>query len=252
METNRPLIGRIDPESPIAFYIQLKAILLDSLKQNVWNAGDRIPSESQLCTMFDVSRTVIRRALDELEHEGRIKRIKGKGAFVTEPKISGGLAAKLTGFYDDMRSHGIVPVTHVLEHNVINVDKAMARRLDLSPGDQVHEIERLRFVVEEPLVLVRNFIPFKLCPKISNADLEVGSLYQFLESEYGLFIARGSRAIEAVVAGKREAELLNVDEGKPLIRLESISYLDDGTPIEFFISYHRADRTQFEVELVRD
>ena len=72
-----------------------------------------------------------------------------------------------------------------------------------------------------------------------------------MEQHLGLVITRGHRTLEAVPANQREAELLQVDMGAPLMLLDSVSYLDDGTPIEYYHALHRGDRSRFEAELVR-
>ena len=82
-------------------------------------------------------------------------------------------------------------------------------------------------------------------------DFAHRSLYAYLESAYGLVIARGRRTLEAVAAGEYEAGLLGVKKGAPLILLDSVSYLADGTPIEYYRALHRGDRSRFEVELLR-
>ena len=82
-------------------------------------------------------------------------------------------------------------------------------------------------------------------------DLTNRSLYQYLEAECGLFIVRGRRLIEAVAANDLESKLLQVERGSPLVMLDSISYLDDGRPIEYYHAVYRGDRSRFEVELVR-
>ncbi len=64
-------------------------------------------------------------------------------------------------------------------------------------------------------------------------------------------IVRGYRSIEAVPANAYEARLLRVKKGAPLISLESVSYLSDSTPVEYYHALHRGDRSRFEVELIR-
>jgi GntR family transcriptional regulator len=76
-------------------------------------------------------------------------------------------------------------------------------------------------------------------------------LYEYLETECGLSLARGQRTIEAVAADARQARLLRVRKGAPLVFLQSVSYLADGRPIEYYLALHRGDRSRFEVELVR-
>ena len=76
-------------------------------------------------------------------------------------------------------------------------------------------------------------------------------LYKFLESECGVFIAKGRRFIEAVLANETEATLLGIDRGTPLLMLDSISYVESGQPVEYYHALHRGDRSRFEVELLR-
>ena len=92
----------INFDSHIPYYIQLMDILREKVHQKIWVAGDQIPGEQDLCEIYGISRTVVRQALRELELEGVVNRRKGKGTFISQPKISEGLVQKLTGFYQDM------------------------------------------------------------------------------------------------------------------------------------------------------
>jgi GntR family transcriptional regulator len=250
-EASKSLRTTIDRSSPIPYYIQLKEALRTPIEQGIWQPGDQIPGESELCRLFDVSRTVVRQALNELNFEGLITRIKGKGTFVAEPKIGESLIQKLTGFYQDMVDRGHSPITKVLSQQVAPANAKVAGRLGFEQGTLVIDIERLRFVQGEPIVLVTTYLPYALCPKLAQVDLSNQSLYAFLEKECGLVIARGRRFIEAVTASEYEAHHLQVAKGAPLILLDSVSYLADGTPIEYYRAFHRGDRSRFEVELVR-
>jgi len=244
-------IGAVDKENPIPYYLQLKEALRERIRRGDWKPGDQLPGEMELCQMFDVSRTVIRQTFQELTSEGLIVRRKGKGTFVAEPKIGESLVQRLTGFYQDMTEQGYTPVSRVLKQRIIPADQKVADYLSLALGTEVIEIERLRFIADEPIVLVTTFLPYSACPKLAHADLTGQSLYQFLENECGLVIARGRRTIEAVPANKHEAELLQVEIKAPLILLDSVSYLADGTPIEYYRALHRGNRARFEVELIR-
>ena len=115
----------------------------------------------------------------------------------------------------------------------------------------VIKLVRLRFVEDEPIVLVTSYLPYDICPKLVQADLSERSLYAFLKAEYGLSVASGRRRIEAVAAGETEARWLQVEAGSPLLKLDSVSYLEDGTPLEYFHGVFRGDRSRFEVEIDR-
>ena len=242
---------KINFESRIPYYIQLMDILKEKVHLGIWVPGDQIPGEQDLCELYGVSRTVVRQALLELEHEGVIIRRKGKGTFISQPKISEGLVQKLTGFYQDMIERGLKPTTKVLHQNVIPSNEKVARFLNIPPGEKVIDILRLRFINEEPIQLVTTYIPFELCPGLASVDLTNRSLYEYLEKECGVFIAKGRRYIEAVLANETEAALLGIDRGAPLLMLDSISFSENGQPIEYYHALHRGDRSRFEVELLR-
>jgi GntR family transcriptional regulator len=240
----------INRNSPVPYYAQVKEALQEQIQQGEWQAGDQLPGEPKLCQMFDVSRTVIRQALNELRYEGLIFRKKGVGTFVAEPKISGNLIQKLTGFHKDMVSQGYALVSKVLKQEVVPAKPKVASHLDIQPETSVIELERLRYVQGEPVVLVTTYLPYALCPDVLHEDFSHQSLYAFLETSAGLRIARGQRCIEAVSANEYEARLFGIEEAAPLILLNSVSYLSDGTPLEYYRALHRGDRSRFEVDLV--
>jgi GntR family transcriptional regulator len=242
---------KIDFNSRIPFYIQLMDILRENINQGTWQPGDQLPGEHTLCEAYEVSRTVVRQALRELELEDLIYRRKGKGSYVSEPKISGGLAQKLTGFYQDMEERGHHPISQVLRQTVVPASTNIAQQLEINPGTPVVELQRLRFVQDEPIVLVTSYLPHVLCPGLEDIDFRERSLYEYLETTHHLIIASGRRYIEAVAADEREAEVLQVEIGAPLIFLDSVSYLEDKTPMECYHALHRGDRSRFEVALVR-
>lgn len=242
----------IDRRSPVPYYVQLKEALTEAIEGGAWKPGDQIPSEHELCDLFDVSRTVVRQALKEMSYEGLLVREKGRGTFVEDPKISSrSLVHSLTGFYEDMEGRGHPPVTKVLEQDIEPPNPKTAQSLELDPFTPVIKLVRLRFVQDEPIVLVSSYLPYQLCPKLINADMRHQSLYAFLKREYELTITHGRRRIDAVLANEHEAELLKIEPGSPLLRLDSVSYMHDGTPLEYFHGLFRGDRSAFEVELDR-
>jgi len=241
----------INFESRIPYYLQLMEILKEKVQKKEWTPGDQIPGEQDLCAFYQVSRTVVRQALRELELDGVISRRKGKGTFISPPKISEGLVHKLTGFYQDMVERGHKPVTKVLHQNVNPAAEKVAHFLNIAPGSKVIEIERLRFIDNEPIHLVTSYIPYEVCPSLASVDLTNRSLYEYLEKEGNIFIAKGRRYIEAVLANDNEAELLCIERGAPLLMLDSISFSEQDQPVEYYHALHRGDRSRFEVELLR-
>jgi GntR family transcriptional regulator len=244
-------VEAVQKDSPLPLYFQLKELLRQEIESGRWQPGQRIPSEAELCQAFDISRSVTRQALRELQYQGLLYRERGKGTFVAQPKISERLMQDLSGFYEDMVAKGLTPVTKVLRQEVQPADRKIASYLQIGPGDKVIAIERLRSVGSEPNHLVTTYLPYNICPDLIDEDLSTQSLYALLEEKYGFELSHGRRTIEAVAANQYEAQLLGIAEGAPLALLDSVSYLNDGRPIEYFHGVHRGDRSRFDVEVVR-
>lgn len=241
----------LDKSSPLPYYYQLRELIRDQILSGAWPPGSQLPTEAEMLQAFDVSRTTVRQALAELENEGLIRKERGRGTFVAEPKIRERLVERLTGFYEDMVAQGLQPETHVLAQGRVRALRSVATMLEVEPDTPLIRIERLRKVNGEPIQLVVTFIPEALCPGLLTEDLEGQSLYALLERKYNLKLARGRRFIEAVAATETEAMLLGVRPGSPLLYLRSVTYMEDGRPLEYYEAKHRGDRSRFEVEVIR-
>jgi GntR family transcriptional regulator len=242
---------RVDRASPVPLHVQVAQALKERIVRRTLKPGDLVPGDLELCEQFGVSRTTVRQGLAELAHEGWLVRERGRGTFVAPPKLTERAVERLSGFFEDMLVLGYPPVSQVLRQLARPADEQLAGRLNLKPGATIVEIERLRFVEDEPVVLTTTYLPHTLAPGLESADLTRRSLYEYLQTECGLTLARGRRTIEAVAADARQARLLRIRKGAPLVFLQSISYLADGRPIEFYLALHRGDRSRFEVELMQ-
>ena len=60
--------------------------ILVRISEGVWKEGEKIPSESQLCEMFRVSRVSVRAAIQKLQGQGLITTMQGVGSFVSAPR----------------------------------------------------------------------------------------------------------------------------------------------------------------------
>lgn len=241
---------KIDTNKALAYHTQVYQAI-DEIITNSLKPGDQLPGEPKLCILFGVSRTVIRQALDQLTNDGRIIRIMGKGTFVAEPKIHEGLISHLTGFYEDMIKQGYRPESKVLKQHRISASVKVARNLQIEVGDPVIELKRLRFANNVPIQIVTSYLPYALCAMVLQADFSHQSLYSYLIDVCQINIACGKRIIEAVLATNEEAKLLNIISGAPLILLDSITYMENGIPFEYYNAVHRSDRARFEVNLIR-
>lgn len=242
---------KIDTESPIPFYIQIRDTIRSAITKNRFKPGDLIPGESDLCAFFGVSRIVVRQAFEDLSHEGLIERKKGKGTFVKEPKILERFGQEISGFYNEMTSRAYQIKTKVLKQEMVSADEEAAKYLLKNVGDPLVLIKRLRFLQDEPILIVTSLLPFDKCENLLYEDLSKISLYDYLEQKLDFSLSHGRRTIESTLADSEQANLLQIKKGDSLLFLNSIVFLEDGTPIEFYRSHYRGDRYKFEVELIK-
>jgi len=242
----------IDKQSPVPYYEQLREILENAMQQERYAVGEQLPSEAQLCSEYDVSRTVVRQALNELANAGLISRFKGKGSFVAPPKVDEHLAQSLTGLAEEVGARGEQLTNHILAFEVQEPSATVARVLRLEPNETVIHLERLRSINGEPWVVTSTYLPYSLCAPLLELDMRHRSLYATLERDLGLQLDSGRRTIEAALPPERYAELLGLSPADPVLVLRSVAWLADGRPIEHFLAWHRGDRSRFDVLLTRD
>lgn len=242
----------LDRTSPMPYYHQVKHALVSAVATLGLRAGDRVPGDHQLCEFFGVSRSVVRQALSELEAEGLVERVKGRGTFVAAPKVPEGLVRSTAGLHEEAAARGSRVVSDVLRQEIEAADESQAAALGVAPGTRILVIERVRRVDGEPWAHTTSFMPADRVPGLEGEDLREQSLYTLLRERYGLVPAGGRRSLEAAPAPVRAAHLLGTTEGAPVLVLRSVLRDAAGDPYEAFIAYHRGDRSRFEVELADD
>ncbi|HSK96593.1 MAG TPA: UTRA domain-containing protein [Euzebyales bacterium] len=238
---------RIDRSLPTPLYHQLERILRSDIESGAYRAGDLLPSESEICERYDVSRSVVRQTLANLAHAGVVHTERGRGSFVAERKFHERFVQRATGFYDDLSRMGFALRTKVVRQEICELPLQVREFLDSETGIR---IDRVRSVEGRVLAYVTTYVSPRRCPGLERQDLNDRSLYEHLDRVYGLQVHGGRRTVEAVAATPEIAGHLDVAPGTPLLLLRSASRTADGAPLEWFEAWHRADRTMFEIEIV--
>jgi GntR family transcriptional regulator len=228
-----------------AKYHSIRDEILDLVEE--LNVGDALPPERVLAPRFAVSRMTLRRAVEELVREGRLERRHGAGTFVAEPKIAQGLA--VTSFSEDMRQRGAVPSSRTLAVDDVLAGAPLGRRLEISPGDKVIRVARLRLADDAPMALETLHVPQTVAPDLTGDLLANQSFYDLLAARYGVVLASGRQTIEATVTDEVESEILEVPLHSPAFLFERVSRATDGRVVEFVRSVYRGDRYQFTLDL---
>lgn len=235
---------------PIPLYYQLAELLKEQIENGKLSVGERMPAVKELAEQYRISYMTARQAINELVKEGMLETRKGIGTFVASPKITYDYV-RVTGFTEDMRLHGLSTTTHLLALGVEQASERVARELHINVDDPVVRVERLRYHNNVPIVLDSSYLPSRLCPRLEDKELETNSLYAILEDSYGFRLHRAMQWLEATGANRYESELMSVTEGKPMILVRGVTYIDDGRPIEYFKVVYRGDRFKLQFETPR-
>jgi GntR family transcriptional regulator len=231
-------------------YLQLAQKLKQKIRSGEISTGDTMPSERELMMTYQVSRNTIRQAIDLLEREGLVERIQGKGTFITNPRLKIGLM-RLSSFTEDMLERNMTPASRLLDRRMMAPPEHIARMLGILPGEQALFIERLRFADEIPMALNVSYFAIQNCPGLAVEDVNSESIYSLLEKKYGLQLARAEQSVRAAPAEPHEAHLLEIAVNSPLLVIEGVVYMANGSPIEHLRSIYRADRYEFSISPVR-
>ena len=232
-------------------YIQITEGLLDQIQSGDLAPGDRLPPERELSESLGVNRRTVREALRVLETRGLLTRQRGLGTFVTSSKIKRE-ANHLAPFTKEMERRGYATDAKVLHFERLMCKPPIAERLNLPVSSLIYHIHRLRLLNNDPVMLENFILPVTYFPNLEKHDLEGRSLYKVLASEYGVIISQASHSIEAVSASAREAELLAVQSGDPLLLEQRLGRDQNGRSVEYAKDLYRGDRFRFVTQVTID
>ena len=236
----------IDRKSPIPYYAQVKDLLSEKIESGEWLPGIKLPGEPELCRVFDVSRTVIRQALQELTHAGYLVREKGIGTFVAEPKMEHS-PSSLTSFSRLMESKGHGVETIVLDQTIISATPKAIRNLNLPPETPVVYIRRIRKVDGIPVAIHTSYLPAERFSALVNMDL-TGSLWSAILEVSGIGSAYTHDVIEATLLREDEAAHLHQEVGSPAFLMNGIAFTQEKVPFRYTQGVYRGDRINFIVD----
>jgi GntR family transcriptional regulator len=240
----------IDRASPIPFYFQLAELVEQEITSGRWPGGTRLPSEPELCEHYGLSRTTVRQALSRLEQRGLIDRRKGQGTFVARTETGIWLLQSSGGFFQqEVDRFGRSVTSQILRAERGVLPGWACDALDLERGATGATLERLRSIDGQIAMYVVNHLPERLADAALDTANPNASLYRRLRERAGVESHGGRRALEAVAAEERLADLLDLEAGAPVVLIESANWDADLVPFDCYRAWLRTDRIRIDIEV---
>lgn len=210
------MVELISKDEREKLYLQLFEILKRKILNGEWKAGMQIPTEQQLCEMFNVSRATVRNAILELVRQGYLVRQQGKGTFVSSNYVSEGLIMtavfKKLWVEDDSKFS-----KEVLAKTVMMPVGYLSKELNIPENRHVIYLKAVWRFEDKPSILQESFVPFNICPQLLEEDLESQSIIDLFEKKYSIKTTKVHSYFDVSLLDKEIAQSLSIAEGSPAI-----------------------------------
>jgi len=231
-------------------YFQISREIVGLIQTGKLSTGSSVPSENEIIEKFQVSNTTARKALHELEKDGWVVRVKGKGTFVKDKTVVRSIN-RIFGFTKNMLEAGRKPATRLIGFHLHNMDyKQTVNGREFTLKGPYCEIERIRYADGVPLMKETRYISMGLCPDIHRKNLE-HSLYELFAKGYGIHLTEINQMVSAVLLDGNQLRHFNLEKPVPAFRVEGVSFCGRDLIIEMEISIYRGDMYRFAAKAVR-
>jgi GntR family transcriptional regulator len=240
----------ITSEQQIPKYYQISQEIIGLIESGKLTPGAKAPSENEIIEQYKVSNTTARKALQELEKNGVVSRVKGKGTFVLEPHIERSVT-RILSFTKNMINEGRKPSTKLVSLHLFEPEFSLSvnNRRYLLQGP-LCKIQRLRFGDDIPILFETRYISLKFCPDIHKLDLET-SLYEIYEKVYGLQLHEIKQELSATMLDKPCMKQFGLEKPIPAFKVDGVTFCGKELILEMEESIYRGDIYSFNVTAKR-
>ncbi|WP_300381066.1 GntR family transcriptional regulator [Clostridium sp.] len=236
----------IDKSSRIPLYSQLMEILIKII-ENTLEENEQLLSEREICEKYDVSRTTVRQALDELEKEGYIYKQHGKGTFVSPKKLNQDLIS-FYSFTEEMKKLGKKPSSEVTGFEIVQAGDKIGLKFKIDADDLLYKISRIRKADGIHMMYETTYIPFNKFKELTKEELTEKPLYDIMVKKYNVKLSSAEEFFQPILTNKLESFYLGIKEDSPSLKIERFTY-ENNDIIEYTVGVARGDKFKYRVKL---
>jgi len=230
----------------IPLYRQIKKKLKDKIIAGEYKYDDTIPTEIEIKDIYNVSRITSRQAIMDLEKEGYLERVRGKGTKVIFRGLIEEELSKIMSFTNEMKSRGIIPGTKFAKVSKIKADEILASKCECQVGDELYRVERVRTGDSVPIVYFITYISGKYNLPLDNNEY-FGSLYELCAISGIPEHYYSTDRLTAGVADKKLAKQLEIQVNDPVLIRIRRSFSASKELLEYTLSYYPASRYSYKI-----
>ena len=224
----------------ISGYQQLSALFMKQIAAGIFPSGSQLPTEIEISRKYKLNRHTVRRALEVMEQEGLVYRLRGKGTFVADKKIPYRVSTK-TQFSASILEAGFTPQASLINSYELSADRELAGRLEINLRERVTVLEILRYADKLPYCFTLSYLPVHKYPGLTEVLPESFSLYHVFQEHFGVEARRVSSTFEVGLPERADSEMLRISPNIPLLIVKSVARDQHGTVAEFCRSKFRGD-----------
>lgn len=243
----------INKYSNIPLYFQLKNLIVEKIENNEFPENSKIPSEQELCDIYDISRPTVRQAINELTNNGYLYKEKGKGTFVARSKSRIDIK-NYSGFTDSILDSHIPGDRNIISLKTVSSTE-LTRLEDVfslhSSTVRKHDFAEIIYTtIENKEILSYNisYLPLTMFPSIIEEVKAKKPSYDILVGKYPLVPVKSKSTLEIVYTDQTDAQHLHVQAGQALIKIENVLLSKSGQTVEYIVSRYRADKCKLVFE----
>jgi GntR family transcriptional regulator len=229
------------------YYQQIKAKIIEDINNGILKNGDKLPSEREMAEIYKISRMTARHAISVLEMEGFVERRERVGTFISNRRIRYNFIS-VNSFTKGMLDKGLTPTTKTIHMMRDRANDIIANKLEISPGEEIFSLKRLRIVDGTPVAVELSILPYKFCFGIEDHMGDNVSLYQVLKDHYDITLVKQKQRMRISFSDQIESQLLNIKSESPCLLIEGTTHDPSDRIIEYTKGLARGDLVEFYSE----
>ncbi|MEO1209530.1 MAG: phosphonate metabolism transcriptional regulator PhnF [Cyanobacteria bacterium J06638_20] len=227
-------------QSTLPLYVQIANNLRQKIQQEVYQAGDKLPSQKELGNQFGVNRHTVRQALELLKDEGLLRVDRGLGAFIADAPMHDPMGQRVR-YNESLQAQGHTSEHRLLSATEVPADEKIAEHLDIVMGESAIQVEFLGLADNRPLIVTTRYFPTQRCPNLLPHIPTAQSLSRLMREVYGYEHVRQQTSVSTRMVRSADAKLLQVSLNQPILLVQATNVNQHTEVIEYTVTRFRGD-----------